>query len=311
MRLALVDVGLAPGPGKALSTVAGERAGRVDTDAVVLARGTLITLVDILGTVDALVAHRAGTRKRPVDRAGITDCIGVARIRSTGIVQMAQQSRLARRAPTVEATDPIDTGGPVKTSRIHTVIDIVATVRPIPPVHADTVVAAVGVGTGGPILANRWLLNALVHIRVAIIAGKARRALAVIGIDPVYAGATVLTHIARTIVDVLLAVFTMEAWWTFAFVVKFRRLLASASVLARRRRTGNVVRLAVFPSVSGFTHALVRSMRVDALATVDARVLDALLDILGARQTLEPLWADALDVPVWGQCASASVAAWR
>lgn len=58
-------------------------------------------------------------------------------------------------------------------------------------------------------------------------------------------------------------------------------------------------------------YLLVRSMRVDALATVDARVLDALLDILGARQTLEPLWADALDVPVWGQCASASVAAWR
>lgn len=46
-------------------------------------------------------------------------------------------------------------------------------------------------------------------------------------------------------------------WWTFAFVVEFRRLLASAPVLAGRRRTGNVVRLAVFPSVSGFTVASV------------------------------------------------------
>lgn len=52
-------------------------------------------------------------------------------------------------------------------------------------------------------------------------------------------------------------------------------------------------------------------MCVDALATVDARALDALLDVLGARQTLEPLRADALDVPVWGQCASASVATRR
>lgn len=52
-------------------------------------------------------------------------------------------------------------------------------------------------------------------------------------------------------------------------------------------------------------------MCVDALATVDARVLDALLDVLGARRTLEPLRADTLDMPVWGQCASASVATRR
>lgn len=63
MRLALVHVGFAARSGKALGTVAGERTGRVDADAVVLARGTLITLVNILGTVDALVTHRAGTRK--------------------------------------------------------------------------------------------------------------------------------------------------------------------------------------------------------------------------------------------------------
>lgn len=311
MRLALVHVGFAARSGKALGTVAGEGTGRVDADAVVLARGTLITLVNILGTVDALVAHRAGTRKRPVDRAGITDCIRVARIRGACVVQMAQQSRLARRTPTVEATDSVDTRSSVETGRVHTIVNVVATVGPVPPVHADTVVPAVGVGTGGPILADRRLLNALVHVRVAIVAGKARRTLAVIGIDPVHAGATVLTHIARTVVDVLLAVFTLEAWWTFAFVVEFRRLLASAPVLAGRRRTGNVVRLAVFPSVSGFTVALVRSVRVDTRATVDARVLDALLDILGARQTLEPLRAHTLDVSVDGQRASASVSTRR
>ena len=40
MRLALVDVGFAARSSKALGTVAGERTGRVDADAVVLARGT-------------------------------------------------------------------------------------------------------------------------------------------------------------------------------------------------------------------------------------------------------------------------------
>lgn len=48
-------------------------------------------------------------------------------------------------------------------------------------------------------------------------------------------------------------------WRTFAFVGKFRRLLASAPVLARRWRTGNVVGLAIFASVSGFTHASAKS----------------------------------------------------
>lgn len=52
-------------------------------------------------------------------------------------------------------------------------------------------------------------------------------------------------------------------------------------------------------------------MRVDTRATVDTRVLDALLDILGARQTLEPLRAHTLDVSVDGQRASASVATRR
>lgn len=40
MRLALVHVGFAARSGKALGTVAGEGTGRVDADAVVLARGT-------------------------------------------------------------------------------------------------------------------------------------------------------------------------------------------------------------------------------------------------------------------------------
>lgn len=134
---------------------------------------------------------------------------------------MTQQSRLSRSTPTVETSHPIDTGRPVETGRVHAVVDIVATVRSIPAVHANTVVATVGVRTGGPILADCRLLNTLVHVRFAVLAGKARRTLAVIGIDPVHAGATVLTHIAGAVVDVLLAVFTLKAWWTFAFVGKF------------------------------------------------------------------------------------------
>lgn len=172
---------------------------------------TLIALVNILGTVNPLVAQSAGAGERSVDRAGITDCIRMARIGGARIVQMTQQTGLARRAPAVEAPDPVDAGRPVEAGRIDAIVDIVATIGPIPAVHANAVVAAVGVGTGGPVLADRRLLHALVHVRLAVLAGKARRTLAVIGIDPVHAGATVLTHITRAVVNVLLAVFALKA----------------------------------------------------------------------------------------------------
>lgn len=272
----------------------------------------MITLVDVLGAVDPLVAHRARARERPVDRTGVTDGIRVARIGSARVVQVAQQSRLAGRTPAVEAADAVDTGRPVEAGRVHAVVDVVAAVRTVPAVHADAVVAAVGVGAGRAVLADRRLLDALVHVRLAVLAVEARRTLAVIGVDPVHAGAPVLAHIARAVVDVLLAVFTLEAWWTFAFVGEFGRLLASAPVLARRRRARNVVRFAVFASESGFAHALVRSMRVDAFAPVGARTLDTLLDVLGAGRALKPLRTGALPrIPVGRQVAGAPVATRR
>lgn len=57
-------------------------------------------------------------------------------------------------------------------------------------------------------------------------------------------------------------------------------------------------------------YLLVRAVRVDALATVQAGILDALLDVLGAGRTLESLRADALEVAA-RDGASAAVAARR
>lgn len=308
VRLALVDVRLAAWSREALGAVARERTGRVDADAVVLAGRSLIALVDVLGTVDTLVAHRARTRERSVDRAGVTYGVRVARIRGTGVVQMAQQSGLAGRTPAVETTDAVDAGRSVEAGRVDAVVDVVAAVRTVPAVDADAVVAAVGVGTGGTVLADRRLLHALVHIRFAVLAGKARRALAVIGVDPVHTGGTVLAQIARAVVNILLAVFALETGWTFALVVELGRLLASSSVLARRRRTRNVGRFAVLAGISGITHALVRAVRIDALATVQAGILDALLDVLGAGCTLESLRADTLEVAARDGASSAIAA---
>lgn len=224
----------------------------------------------------------------------------MARIRGTGVIQMAQQPGLSGGTSAVKASNPVDTSSPIEASRINAIIDVVTAIGSVPPVDANAVVSPVGVGTGGSVFADRRLLNALVHVRFTILTGKARRTLAVIRVDPIHAGGTVLTHIARAVVNILLAIFALETWRAFTFVVVLRRLLAGAPVLAGRRRARNVMRFAVLPGVSGFTHALVGSMGVDALATVHARTFDALLDVLCTGRTLKPLRADTLEVTTRG-----------
>lgn len=125
-------------------------------------------------------------------------------------------------------------------------------------------------------------------------------------------------------------------WWTFALVRHERRLSASAAVLARRRRAGNVLGLAVLSRVSWFAvasvkgsksqvsaiscidrsniplvpHLLVRSVRVDALATVVTGALYALLDILLASLALEADRTVALELATAHRLTRASVLAW-
>lgn len=155
MRLALIHVRLAARPREALRTVAGKRARRVHANAVVLARRSLFALVNVLGAVDALVAGRTGAGERAVDRARVANGVRVARIRRTGIVQMAQQSSLPGRAQAHEAAHAVDAGRPVEARRTVTVVYIDAAVRPRPAVDTDARIAADRIRTGGSVLAHR------------------------------------------------------------------------------------------------------------------------------------------------------------
>lgn len=173
---------------------------------------TLIALVNVFRAVDALVPDGARARERAVDRAGVADRVRVARVRRARIVQMAQQPRLAGRAAAVEAADTVDTGRPIEAGRVHTIVNVVAAVGPVPAVHADAVVAAVRVGAGRPVLADRWPQRTLVHVVLAELAGKAGRATAVVGVDAVHACPTVLAQVARAVVRVFLAVLALKTW---------------------------------------------------------------------------------------------------
>jgi hypothetical protein len=92
MGFAFVHVGLASWSGEALGAVAGEAAGGVDADAVVLAGGTLFALVDVFRTIDALVSRSAAAGVRTIDGTGITNRIGVTRIAGACIVQVTQEA---------------------------------------------------------------------------------------------------------------------------------------------------------------------------------------------------------------------------
>lgn len=211
MALTFVDVRLAPRPRKTLRTVARKRAGRIHADPVMLARRPLLAFVNVLGAVDALVTGRTRTRERPIDRARVAQRVRMARIRCARIVQMAQQSGFTLRAATVETSDTIDARRPIEARRIHAVVNVLAAIVARPAVDANARIAARRVRARRPVLAHRRPGGALVDVRFAMFAHVVGAALAAVRIDAIDAGAAVLAQMAGTVVDVLLAVGTLEA----------------------------------------------------------------------------------------------------
>lgn len=212
VALALVDVRLAAWPGEALRAVAGEGAGRVDALAVVFAGRALVALVDVFGAVHALVAGGAGAGVGAVDGAGVADCVRVAWVRGAGVVQVAQQARFAGAAAADEAADAVDAGRPVEACRVRAVVLVDAAVGTDPAVHANARVPAEGVRARGAVLTDRRPRQALVHIVLAVLARVVAAAGTPVRVDPVDALAAVLAQVARTVVDVLLAVDALESY---------------------------------------------------------------------------------------------------
>lgn len=114
-------------------------------------------------------------------------------------------------ALTEEAADPVDARGPVEASGPGTVVDVDATIGPGPAVDADARVAAVAVGAGGPVVAERRPDRALVDVVLALRAREGRRTEARVLVDPVDAGRAVLAEVADAVVDVLLALVALKA----------------------------------------------------------------------------------------------------
>lgn len=112
--------------------------------------------------------------------------------------------------PTIETAHPVNTGGPIETSCPCTIIDVHRTVRPCPPVDADAGEAAHTVGAGSAVLAHRRTQRTFVHVLLTESSRVRGGTLARVTVDAVDARGAVLALMARTVVNVLLAILTTK-----------------------------------------------------------------------------------------------------
>lgn len=161
-------------------------------------------------------------------------------------------------------------GGTMVTRGTGTVVNVLAAVVACPPIDADAVVAAVGVMASPSILARVGHQFALVHILCTVLACVMGRALAVVGVHAVHTHAAILAAVTRTVINVMLTVWTREAWQAATVVGGVSLLDARASILARRGAARHVGCLTVLAGVLLRTAAVVGAHLIDAHTAVEA-----------------------------------------
>lgn len=208
MTFTFVNIGFASWPGKSLRAITSEWTGCIDANTVVFTRWSLITFINIFGTIDSFVARCTRTRVWSIDWAGITNGIWMAWIRCASIIQMTQKTRFARNATTIKCTNSINTGSTVETCCTSTIVYIFTAICTSPTIYTDARVTAVCIRASGTILANRRSHQAFVNVIFTVFARIMRWTFTTIRIHTVDTLSTVLTKISRTIVDIL---FTIDA----------------------------------------------------------------------------------------------------
>ena len=121
---------------------------------------------------------------------------------------LAESARIARLTATREVVDAVDTGAAAaQIPRTFVLVDL----APRPRISQRTIAreTVVGVATGAAVVAG--VAGAVVQVFLAVAAPEAFDAGAAVGVDQVRAVAVPSAGTARTLVDVLLAVFAFEA----------------------------------------------------------------------------------------------------
>lgn len=287
---AFVDVDLTAWASISPATLALERAFRVHTLPKVF---TWIRADRAL--VHVLVAgppHKTGGARAdgaPVEGVGVTHGSFVARVADTGVIEVAQQTRLPDWTRAEEGGHSVVAGGAIEADGYRAVVNVFAAVVARPAVHADAGVSADGVEAGAAVVTGVGLHETLVYIFRTVLTCPLRRALAIVGVHAVDAYPAVHALVTRAVIHVVLAVVSLKAWQASAFVGMVARLSAGPSVEALRRGAGQGGHLACAPAVSRRTLAPEGAVGVHAQAPVQAHArLAALVNVTPAIFPLKP-----------------------
>lgn len=247
----------------------------------------------------------------PTNRVGVTVGALLAWVADAGIIQLTEQSCAPRRTFTDKRRHPVMTGGPFVAGSTGTVINILTAVIPSPAINTHTLITAVSVVTRAAILACIWHQQTFINIVCALLACKFRFTLTVVGVNTIHTGSSILASMTRTVVNVVVAVFSSKTWNTGAFIAGVSFLDAGASIKARGRIAGQVAGIAVFPCVLLRALAMVPPDLINANSTVLARrwVGVTLIDVLSAILSREERCARTDVVGLNGR-ALATIATW-
>lgn len=138
------------------------------------------------------------------------------------------------------------TSGAMGAGSAGTVVDVLTAVVPSPTIDTDALVTAVGVVTRATVLAGVGHQLALIDIISAELTCKLWPALTVVGVNSIHTGSSILALVARTVVNVDVAVFPAKTWYTRALIAGVPFLDAGSPVQAGRGAAGEVPGLAVF-----------------------------------------------------------------
>lgn len=230
--MTLVNVHLTARPCITLQTLTVEGAICIHTLSCMLTRVTVghSTLIHIFCAVSALVALWAGANVLPIQGVGVTQRPLVTRVADTGIIQMAQETRLSLWTQAGEGGHAVNAGGPWRAGGVGTVIDVFTAVISAPAIHTHAAVASVAVGAGASVLTSVGLQQTLIHIFRAELPSPLRGAAAVISVDTIHTNSSILTLVVGAVIDIPLTGAPFKTWQAVAFESEVTSLTAGASI---------------------------------------------------------------------------------
>lgn len=262
---------------------------RVDADALVLAGGggPGPALVNILVTLLAPEAGRAGAGPLAGHLVGVAPRPGLTRVDHALVIQVTQQTSLPVGTHALVLPHLVHAGAAVLAGVHRAVVLVLFTVGALESVDTDALVASLGVATSPVVLAG-VVEGALVHVLQTVTTRPVGGTLAGVGVDTIHTGSAILTNVSVAVIDIDFTVRSSKSTGTGAVVLVSAGLGAHSSVITRSRVTGVIDSVTILPCPSSVAVTLVSAVRVLASAVLaGVGQLEALVDVEVAAGALE------------------------